>query len=377
MATHADRVRALSIAAASNTPALVWGAPGEGKTTIIEQIGDHAGWHTETVIASISSPDDFKGLPVVKGDAVEFVPPAWAKAIIAAGGGLVFFDEITTAPPSVQAALLRPVLSKVVGDAVLPAETRFIAAANPPDVAADGWDLSAPLANRFVHIEGWDVDVETIAEGFAFGFSPVDLPTVNPEKVAEARETVMGLVGSFLRARPDLKSHMPDSSDQAGKAWPSPRSWEMGANVLAFARAAGESQSVQSLLLAGSVGPDAAREFFVWEDALDLPDIETALKAGEFTKDNPLPERPDHVYVVGQALSRALQSKGGKVRLEKAINGLLMQIVDAGHRDVAVVVMRSVRDDIKKSAPQLDPKTFSEFVEFLSIMGKTPGSSTK
>lgn len=374
MATHHDRVRALAVAAAANTPVLVWGAPGEGKTSIIEQIGEHAGWHVETVIASISSPDDFKGLPVVTDGAVNFAPPAWAKAMIAHGGGLVFFDEITTAPPSVQAALLRPVLSKVVGDAQLPQNTRFIAAANPPDIAADGWDLSAPLANRFVHIEGWDVDVDTLAAGFAHGFEPAELPQTAPESLDVMTGEVMGLVGAFLRARPDLKSRMPQSSDQAGRAWPSPRSWEMGASVLAFARAAGESSAVQSLLLGGAVGAEAAREFLTWEDTLDLPDVEKAITDGKFTDANALPSRPDHVYVVGQALSRALLNQCNKARLEKAINGPVAQIAQAGHRDVAVVVLRSVREQIKKYQPVLDNQVLTDFWEFLGMMGKTPAA---
>ena len=377
MATHFDRVRALSICAASNTPVLVLGPPGEGKTSIIEQIGEHAGWHVETVIASISSPDDFKGLPVVKDGGVEFAPPAWAKAMIERGGGLVFFDEITTAPPSVQAALLRPVLSKAVGDVQLPPETRFIAAANPPEIAADGWDLSAPLANRFVHIEDWEVDVETLAEGFSHGFAPAELPTLDPEAVESTTEQVRGLVGAFLRARPDLKSRMPESSENAGKAWPSPRSWEMGATVLAFARAANESLAVQALLLSGSVGPEATREFLTWEDSLDLPDVEKAINDGGFTDTNPLPTRPDHVYVVGQALSRALVAQANKARLQKAINGPVAQIGKAGHRDVSVVVLRSIREQIKKYQPALDQEVLTEFWEFLGMMGKTPTAANK
>ena len=59
-----------------------------------------------------------------------------------AGRGLLFLDELSTAPPAVQAALLRVVLERVVGDLTLPDEVAVVAAANPPDQAADGWDLS-------------------------------------------------------------------------------------------------------------------------------------------------------------------------------------------------------------------------------------------
>lgn len=57
-------------------------------------------------------------------------------------------DEISTAPPAVQAALLRVVLERVVGDLELPDGVAVIAAANPPEQAAGGWDLSATISRR-------------------------------------------------------------------------------------------------------------------------------------------------------------------------------------------------------------------------------------
>lgn len=46
-----------------------------------------------------------------------------------------------------------------MGAYALPDTVRIVAAANPPDVAASGWELSAPLANRFVHIQ-WSLEGE-------------------------------------------------------------------------------------------------------------------------------------------------------------------------------------------------------------------------
>ena len=39
------------------------------------------------------------------------------------------------------------------GDLALPRGVRIVAAANPPGIAADGWELSAPLVNRLVHLD--------------------------------------------------------------------------------------------------------------------------------------------------------------------------------------------------------------------------------
>jgi MoxR-like ATPase len=154
----------------------------------------------ETVISSIREPSDFAGLPVVTrpadgaaghadGARVDFAPPRWATRLAGADRGVLFFDEVSTAPPAVQAALLRVVLERTVGDLTLPEGVAVVAAANPPEQAADGWDLSAPLANRFCHL-GWPVDARTVADGFAGGWPapvPPELPTEWDRKVGVGR----------------------------------------------------------------------------------------------------------------------------------------------------------------------------------------------
>ena len=120
----------------------LWGAPGTGKTSAIKAMADAAGLPCETVIAAIREPSDFSGLPVIVDGVVRFAPPRWAERLAEAGRGLLFLDEISTAPPAVQAALLRVVLERVVGDLELPEGIVVVAAANPPELAADGWDLT-------------------------------------------------------------------------------------------------------------------------------------------------------------------------------------------------------------------------------------------
>jgi hypothetical protein len=107
------------------------------------------GWPCETVIASIREPSDFAGLPVVVGESVRFAPPTWA---------------------------LRVVLERV-GDLELPPEVAVVAAANPPEQAADGWDLSAPLANRLCHL-AWEVDPAAVADGLAGGWAAPVVPVL-------------------------------------------------------------------------------------------------------------------------------------------------------------------------------------------------------
>ena len=170
MSPHNPAVEALGVAVAARVPVLLWGAPGTGKTSAIRAMAQAMGLPCETVIASIREPSDFAGLPIVVGDGVRFAPPAWARRLAEAGHGLLFLDELSTAPPAVQAALLRVVLERVVGDLTLPDAVAVVAAANPPEQAADGWDLSAPLANRLCHL-AWQTDPRSVADGLAGGWA--------------------------------------------------------------------------------------------------------------------------------------------------------------------------------------------------------------
>ena len=169
MSPQNPAVEALGVAVAARVPVLLWGAPGTGKTSAIRAMADAMGLPCETVIASIREPSDFAGLPIVVGGEVRFAPPSWARRLAEAGRGLLFLDELSTAPPAVQAALLRVVLERAVGDLTLPDEVAVVAAANPPEQAADGWDLSAPLANRLCHL-AWHTEPRAVADGLAGGW---------------------------------------------------------------------------------------------------------------------------------------------------------------------------------------------------------------
>jgi len=287
-------------------PVLLWGAPGTGKTSAIRAMAEAAGWPCETVIASIREPSDFAGLPVVvgagaEGSRVDFAPPRWARRLAEAGHGMLFFDEVSTAPPAVQAALLRVVLERTVGDLRLPDEVAVVAAANPPEQAADGWDLSAPLANRFCHLQ-WPADARSMADGFAGGWTtpaPPELASDWKRRISVSRSWVAG----FITARPNLAVDVPKDAAGAGRAWPSPRTWDMTARLLAAAEGTRASELARSLLVRGSVGEGPGVEFLSWLVEADLPDPEAVLAdPGSFI----LPARGDRAYAALSSIAAAV-----------------------------------------------------------------------
>ena len=159
--------------------------------------------------------------------------PAWARRLAEAGRGLLFLDELSTAPPAVQAALLRVVLERAVGDLTLPDEVAVVAAANPPEQAADGWDLSAPLANRLCHLS-WRAHPRSVADGLAGGWAAPVIPPL-PDGWQAEEILARGLVAAFLHVRPALACAPPTDAASAGRGWPSPRTWEMAGRLMAAA----------------------------------------------------------------------------------------------------------------------------------------------
>jgi hypothetical protein len=296
---------ALAVAVAAGVPVLLWGSPGTGKTSVVRALGTALGWPVEVVIGSIREPADFAGLPVVHDGDVRMAPPAWARRLADAGFGLLFLDELTTAPPAVQAAMLRIVLERVVGDLALPGEVRVVAAANPPEQAADGWDLAPPLANRLVHLD-WPVDAKAVASGLAVGFpSPVTVLPRQPEPATclAARASV----AAFLNVRPTLVLQVPTVAAFAGRGWPSPRSWETVATLIAACETMGVSEDVRACLVTGAVGEGAGVEFLSWLANADLPDPEAVLADPSSFE---LPERSDRAFAVLTAVAAVAVAHG-------------------------------------------------------------------
>ena len=143
-----------------------------------------------------------------------------------------------------------------------------VAAANPPEQAADGWDLAAPMANRFLHIDhtpatddwidGMTTGFRVAASGRVLDYSPI------------LRAASRAEVASFIRTRPDLLHALPQDDAASGRAWPSHRTWTMTADVLAFL----DPGDTPATLLAASglVGEGAATEYIAWRSLNDLPD---------------------------------------------------------------------------------------------------------
>ncbi len=375
MTTHTrtdyeHRLQALGICVSARIPVLLWGDPGIGKTAVIES-ARHGGWHVETLIVSHYEPSDFAGLPVVTRGSVDLAPPAWARRLAEVDGpAIAFFDEFSTASPALQAAALRPLTHYEVGSLQLPDTVSFVAAANPADVAAAGWELAAPTASRFVHVD-WVLPLEVYAECMVTGDWPA-MPVhdgAGPEQAAAvASEKV--LVSGFLRTRSSQMSVIPKEAAARGRAFPTPRTWDYAAQLSAFAVRVDAPKAVRRLLMAGCVGDAAAHEYLAWVDAQDLPDPEMLLAdPGAFVFDR---LRADRAYVVLQSVLSAVARRSTAERWTNAVRVCALAGKAVG-LDPAVPVVRALMRPGLRPADAPVPPEVAVFAPALALAGLLPG----
>jgi hypothetical protein len=212
-------------------PLFIWGAPGIGKTDIVNQAAKELGIDCIEFILSMRDPVDFLGLPSVERTSPEerektglfgrtiYNPPSeWpvAKVKLAGDngpedkGGILFFDEMNRANPSVLASSLTLLVSGKVGNYKLPSNWVIISAGNRKEEAPNVTEIEGALANRVDMVnyvptlKGFE-DWSAKREG-----GPVE------KKILE-----------FLNFKKDFFHSLdPDQQSAHGAApWPSPRSW--------------------------------------------------------------------------------------------------------------------------------------------------------
>ncbi len=241
---------------------MLWGPPGVGKSSIVAQIADKHNFGFVDLRLSQLAPTDLRGLPVAQEGLSRWFPPEFLPT---SGEGILFLDEINMAPPTMQGMAQQLILDRRVGSYELPDGWFVWAAGNRKEDRASVFDMPAPLANRFLHLE-----IEPDLEAFKhYAFH------------AGLHERIL----AFLAFRPQLLHAL----DTKHPAWPSPRSWEMASHLLKA-----------NLDIAPVVGVGAATEFASFTEIYAaLPELEQILSG---TLKPGFPEEPSARYAVTMGL---------------------------------------------------------------------------
>ncbi|MBP9148115.1 MAG: AAA family ATPase [Rhodoferax sp.] len=277
----------LSTSEGHHTPVMLWGPPGVGKSQIVSQIGMRHQAPVIDIRLSQMEPSDLRGIPFRVGELVQWAVPAMLPDLQRHGArGVLFLDEITSAPPAVSAAAYQLILDRRLGDYQIPAGWVIFAAGNRQGDRGVTYAMPAPLANRFSHFE-ISVNLDDWA---AWAYSS----GIDERLIA------------FLRFKPELLFAFDAARTLAGEmAFPSPRSWEFAHRAL---QKFGDSPDLLTGALCACVGRAAGVECAAFIDSLGrLPDLD-AITAGQ---DAAVPAELDLQYAVAAALAgRALRAKG-------------------------------------------------------------------
>ena len=258
----------------TDTPLFIHGSPGIGKSYIVADVAEKHGLTLVDVRLSQLDPVDLRGVPAIRNDQTVWMPPVFFPKD-PDSEGILFLDELNSAPPSVQAAIYQLVLNRKMGEYALPEGWRIICAGNRVSDRGVVFRLPTPLANRMVHLH-----VQARFDDF---------------KLFAIKSGLHPFVIGFLGFRPDLLATEPVVEDDANPAFATPRSYHMLSNILKARTDIGKI----SPIIYGTIGYSAGIEFVSYVKVYEeLPDI-AAIYEGNYPE---IPNQPALLYALVSAL---------------------------------------------------------------------------
>ncbi len=226
---------AITQAAQINRPLFIWGPPGAGKSDSVRAGAKSLGVDLIDFRAALRDAVDIMGLPGIKDGATFYALPAGLPKD-PNSKGILFLDEITSAPAQTQAALYQLVLDRGIGDYRLPDGWRIVAAGNRASDRGVTHRMPDPLVDRFIHVD-FEPDM---SDWCTWALAN----NIRPECIA------------FMRFRPKLL-HSHDTA-RACTAFATPRGWADVSEIL------GLNSEIEGELIRGRVGDGAAGEFMAF-----------------------------------------------------------------------------------------------------------------
>ena len=260
----------------------LWGPPGVGKSDGINELAEVLEKETGKKVKVtdirllLFSPIDLRGVPIAD-ESRHFTD--WLKPRILDLDSsedvvnILFLDELSAAPQSVQAAAYQLTLNRSIGEHKLPDNTFVMAAGNRTTDRAVAYKMPSALANRMMHYEIC-VDFKTWSQW------AIEKGNIHPY--------VLGYLSYDMS-----KLYVTDKSiDEV--AFPTPRSWMFVSSIL---NTLGEIEDIGKChsIISSCVGMGTAVEFIAWSKVYkDLPKTEDIFNGKAVS----YPNSPDALYAL-------------------------------------------------------------------------------
>ncbi|MEK9804760.1 MAG: AAA family ATPase [Euryarchaeota archaeon] len=328
-------------------PIFLWGPPGIGKSDIVSQITNMLpNSHLIDIRLSLWEPTDIKGIPyfdsnigkMVWGAPSELPDEEFASQY---DNIVVFFDEMNSAAPAVQAAAYQLILNRRVGQYKLPDNVMIVAAGNRESDKGVTYRMPAPLANRFVHLE--------LAVNFDDWF-----------QWATENKIHKDVVGYLQFAKKDLYDFDPKSPS---RSFATPRSWSFVSELLEDDL----DENTLTDLVSGSVGEGLAVKFMAHRKVASQMPNPTDILAGKVKEMDT--KEISAMYSLTVSLCYELQEAEAKKdkKFDDKVNNFLRFSMD--NFETELVVM-GIKLALTQYGLPIDPDAIECFDEFHDRYGK-------
>lgn len=294
----------------------VEGPPGIGKSGIVDKVARDMGVGCVDFRLLLRDPTDLRGIPVpdFEHSIARWLPPS---ELPGNGSGLpergvLFFDDLPTAPPLVQASAYQIAIKPhQIGEYKLPEGWVIVGAGNRSADRALVHRMPTPLANRLIHLQ-----LEVTLQDWT-----------NWASAARVDPTVIGFLNSPAASTSSGHLLFQFDPEREEKAFPSPRTWEMVSRIVERGFAPGlEAEAIE-----GTVGKGAAAQYGAFRRLFSrLPDPKEILAKANFAV---TPREIDLKYALVAAVAQQAEPKQFENcvkwtdKLETEFGVLLMQML--------------------------------------------------
>lgn len=321
-----------------NRPIFIWGAPGIGKSELVEQIVNSGEIGNATMIdmrLALLEPTDLRGYPFrnPENNLMEWSPPSDLPSNEFASEFdtvVLFLDELNSAPPSVQAAAYQLVLNGKIGQYKLPSNVKIVAAGNRETDRGVTYRMPSPLANRFRHI---NMDVNF--EDWSFW--------------ATENKVHQDVIGYLTYSKADLFDFDPKTSSQS---FATPRSWNFVSEILNTEGFDTASDFEQKAEIAGAIGEGMAIKFIEHRKiASNLPNPTDVIEGKVKTLDNKISEEISAKYSlvvsIAYELNDIYKETGVDDKFSKMLNNTVRFSFDNFEPEMVVFLFKTIMKDYK------------------------------